>query len=105
MESIKGHIKGLSGKNYQSLYSLNSLDFVLLFVPIEPAFMLAVASDKDLSMDAWNRNVLLVSPSTLLFVVRTVGICGAKRRSRAMPRRSPSAALSYTTNSWDSSRI
>ena len=72
MESIKGHIKGLSGKNYQSLYHLNSLDFVLLFVPIEPAFMLAVASDKDLFMDAWNRNVLLVSPSTLLFVVRTV---------------------------------
>jgi DNA recombination protein RmuC len=72
IESIKGHIKGLSGKNYQSLYSLNSLDFVLLFVPIEPAFMLAVASDKDLFMDAWNRNVLLVSPSTLLFVVRTV---------------------------------
>jgi DNA recombination protein RmuC len=72
MESIKGHIKGLSGKNYQALYSLNSLDFVLLFVPIEPAFMLAVASDRDLFMDAWNRNVLLVSPSTLLFVVRTV---------------------------------
>jgi DNA recombination protein RmuC len=72
MESIKGHIKGLSGKNYQLLYSLNSLDFVLLFVPIEPAFMLAVASDRDLFMDAWNRNVLLVSPSTLLFVVRTV---------------------------------
>jgi DNA recombination protein RmuC len=72
MESIKGHIKGLSAKNYQLLYSLNSLDFVLLFVPIEPAFMLAVASDRDLFMDAWNRNVLLVSPSTLLFVVRTV---------------------------------
>ena len=72
MESIKGHIKGLSGKNYQALYSLNSLDFVLLFVPIEPAFMLAVASDRELFMDAWNRNVLLVSPSTLLFVVRTV---------------------------------
>jgi DNA recombination protein RmuC len=72
MESIKGHIKGLSAKNYQALYSLNSLDFVLLFVPIEPAFMLAVASDRDLFMDAWNRNVLLVSPSTLLFVVRTV---------------------------------
>jgi hypothetical protein len=62
----------LSTKNYQTLYSLNSLDFVLLIVPIEPAFMLAVASDRDLFMDAWNRNVLLVSPSTLLFVVRTV---------------------------------
>jgi DNA recombination protein RmuC len=72
MESIRGHIKGLSGKNYRTLYSLTSLDFGLLFVPIEPAFMLAVASDGDLFMDAWNRNVLLVSPSTLLFVVRTV---------------------------------
>ena len=66
------HIKGLSGENYQTLYSLNSLDFVLLFVPIAPAFMLAVDSDWNLFMDAWNRNVLLVSPSTLLFVVRTV---------------------------------
>ena len=72
MDSIKGHIKGLSGKNYQALYGLNSIDFVLLFVPIEPAFMLAVASDRDLFMAAWTRNVLLVSPSTLLFVVRTV---------------------------------
>ena len=68
----RGTSRGCQGKNYQSLYNLNSLDFVLLFVPIEPAFMLAVASDRDLFMDAWNRNVLLVSPSTLLFVVRTV---------------------------------
>lgn len=72
LESVKGHIKGLSEKNYQALYSLKSLDFVLLFVPIEPAFMLAVTSNRDLFMDAYQRNVLLVSPSTLLFVVRTV---------------------------------
>jgi DNA recombination protein RmuC len=72
IESVKNHIRGLSEKNYQSLYALKSLDFVLLFVPIEPAFMLAVTSDRDLFMDAWKRNVLLVSPSTLLFVVRTV---------------------------------
>jgi DNA recombination protein RmuC len=72
LESVKGHIKGLSEKNYQALYSLKSLDFVLLFVPIEPAFMLAVTSNRDLFMDAYRRNVLLVSPSTLLFVVRTV---------------------------------
>jgi DNA recombination protein RmuC len=51
---------------------LQSLDFVLMFVPIEPAFMLAVTSDSQLYSDAWNKNVLLVSPSTLLFVVRTV---------------------------------
>jgi len=72
IESVKNHIRGLSEKNYQSLYALKSLDFVLLFLPVEPAFMLAVTSERDLFMDAWKRNVLLVSPSTLLFVVRTV---------------------------------
>jgi len=68
--SVKNHINGLSAREYQKMYT--SLDFVLMFVPLEPAFMTAVAGDKSLFMDAWNRNVLLVSPSTLLFVVRTV---------------------------------
>ena len=72
LDAVRAHIKGLSDKNYQDLYGLKSLDFVLMFVPIEPAFMLAVTHDRDLFMDAWNKNVLLVSPSTLLFVVRTV---------------------------------
>lgn len=72
LDSIRSHIKGLSDKNYQALYGLKSLDFVLMFVPIEPAFMLAVTHDRELFMDAWKKNVLLVSPSTLLFVVRTV---------------------------------
>jgi DNA recombination protein RmuC len=72
LDSVRAHIKGLSAKEYQLLYELKSLDFVLMFVPIEPAFMLAVTHDGELFMDAWNRNVLLVSPSTLLFVVRTV---------------------------------
>ncbi len=72
LESIRAHIRGLSSKNYQQLYRIKSLDFVLMFVPIEPAFMVAVTGDGELYMDAWNRNVLLVSPSTLLFVVRTV---------------------------------
>ena len=72
LDSIRGHIKGLSEKNYQVLYGLKSLDFVLMFVPIEPAFMVGVTQDNKLFMDAWSKNVLLVSPSTLLFVVRTV---------------------------------
>ena len=72
LDSVRQHIKGLSERNYQQLYGLQSLDFVLMFVPIEPAFMLAVTSDSQLYSDAWNKNVLLVSPSTLLFVVRTV---------------------------------
>ena len=72
LDAVRAHIKGLSDKNYQDLYGLKSLDFVLMFIPIEPAFMLAVTHDRELFMDAWNKNVLLVSPSTLLFVVRTV---------------------------------
>lgn len=72
LDSVRAHIKGLAERNYQQLYGLGSLDFVLMFVPIEPAFMLAVTHDDSLFMDAWQKNVLLVSPSTLLFVVRTV---------------------------------
>lgn len=70
--SIRAHIKGLSEKNYQTLYGLKSLDFVVMFIPLEPAFMLAVTNDRELFQQAWDKNVLLVSPSTLLFVVRTV---------------------------------
>jgi DNA recombination protein RmuC len=72
LESVRGHIKELSEKNYQQLYGLKSLDFVLMFIPVEPAFMLAIAHDSDLWQGAWKKNVLLVSPSTLLFVLRTV---------------------------------
>jgi DNA recombination protein RmuC len=72
LESVRAHIKGLSSKNYHALYDVKSLDMVVMFVPIEPAFMLSVTHDESLFMDAWQRNVLLVSPSTLLFVVRTI---------------------------------
>ena len=72
INSIRTHIKGLSNKNYQSLYGINSLDFVLMFIPVEPAFMTAISHENDLLMYAWRQNVLLVSPSTLLFVTRTI---------------------------------
>lgn len=72
LDSVRRHIGDLSSRKYQNLYSLNSIDFVLMFVPLEPAFMLAVTSDSGLFSDAWEKNVLLVSPSTLLFVLRTV---------------------------------
>jgi DNA recombination protein RmuC len=72
LESVRAHVKELSDKNYQQLYALKSLDFVLMFIPVEPAFMLAISHDSELWQDAWKKNVLLVSPSTLLFVVRTV---------------------------------
>jgi DNA recombination protein RmuC len=72
LDSVRGHIKELSEKNYQQLYGLKSPDFVLMFIPVEPAFMLAIAHDSDLWQDALKQNVMLVSPSTLLFVLRTV---------------------------------
>ncbi len=72
LASVRSHIKGLRSKNYQELHKLKSLDCVLMFVPIEPAFMVAIARDKDLWTEAWKQDVLLVSPSTFLFVVRMI---------------------------------
>ncbi|MET0383787.1 MAG: DNA recombination protein RmuC [Burkholderiaceae bacterium] len=72
LDSVRRHLRGLSEKRYQDLYGLKSLDMVVMFVPIEPAFMLAVTNDDKLFMEAWRSDVLLVSPSTLLFVVRTI---------------------------------
>ncbi len=72
LASVRAHIKGLAEKNYQTLYGLKSLDFVIMFLPIEPAFMLALSCDDRLWEQAWNKSILLVSPSTLLFVLRTV---------------------------------
>jgi len=70
--SMRTHIRDLAQRNYQALYGLNSLDFTVMFVPIEPAFMLALAHEGNLWQEAWDRNVLLVSRTTLLFVLRTV---------------------------------
>jgi DNA recombination protein RmuC len=70
--SIRTHIKGLSGKNYQNLYGVGSPDFVLLFIPIEPAFILSISTDNDLYNDAFDKNVVLVSPTTLLATLRTI---------------------------------
>ena len=70
--SIRSHIKGLSEKNYQTLYEIGSLDFVLLFMPIESAFSLAVQNDPGLFTDAYDKNIVIVSPSTLIATLRTI---------------------------------
>jgi DNA recombination protein RmuC len=70
--SLREHIRDLAARNYHRLPGLETLDFVILFVPVEPAFLLALETDSNLWVDAWEKNILLVSPSTLLFVVRTV---------------------------------
>jgi DNA recombination protein RmuC len=70
--SIRNHIRNLSSKSYQSLYQLESVDFVLMFMPVEPAFALAVQGDLSLFNDAFDKNIVIVSPSTLLATLRTV---------------------------------
>jgi|CZKP01.1.fsa_nt_gi DNA recombination protein RmuC len=72
ISSIRKHIMNLSSKNYQNLYGIKSLDFVLLFMPIEPAFSLAVQNEIGLFNDAFERNIVIVSPSTLLATLRTI---------------------------------
>lgn len=72
LASVRKHIRDLSGKNYQSLYQINTLDFVLLFVPVEPAFALAVEQDQELFNEAFERNIVLVTTSTLLATLRTI---------------------------------
>lgn len=70
--SIKAHVKGLGDKNYQKLYGFEGLDFVLLFIPIEPAFTLAVQHDPELFNEAYSKNIVIVSPTTLIATLRTI---------------------------------
>lgn len=72
LSSLKKHIEQLSEKNYQKLYQIDSPDFVLLFVPIEPAFALAINSDNQLYNKAFEMNIILVTPSTLLATLKTI---------------------------------
>ncbi len=72
LQSITSHIRDLSGKDYQNLPDLRTLDFVLLFLPVEDAFSLAVQRDPQLFATAFESNIVLVGPSTLLATLRTI---------------------------------
>ncbi len=72
LNSIKNHVKELSEKNYDHLAALNTPDFVLMFMPVEPAFGVAVQSDPELFNFAWEKRIIIVSPTTLLATLRTV---------------------------------
>jgi DNA recombination protein RmuC len=72
IESLRAHVKGLAEKNYQSLYGIRTPDFVLMFVPVEPAFALALREKPELFEDAFARSVMIVSPTTLLISLRTI---------------------------------
>lgn len=72
LSSMRDMIKDLSEKNYQDLYGLNTPDYVMMFIPIEPAFHLAVQQDDSLYNFALEKNIVLVTTSTLLAVMRTI---------------------------------
>ena len=72
VNSIKRHVDQLSDKNYHDLYKIESPDFVLLFIPMEPAFAVALNEDTTLYGKAFERNIVIVTPSTLLATLRTI---------------------------------
>lgn len=72
IQSIRQHIQGLSGKNYAGIADLSSVDFVLMFIPIEPAFLSALKAAPNLYQEALAKNIVLVCPSTLMATLRTV---------------------------------
>ena len=69
---MRSHIRGLAGKNYEQLDGVNSLDFVLLFVPIESAFLLALDRAPQMQRDAYDQGIILASSSTLMVTLRTI---------------------------------
>ncbi len=71
-DAVRNHIKGLSAKDYSALKGLHSLDFVLLFMPIEAAFIAAFQADERLFTDAFEHNIVVVTPTTLLATLRTI---------------------------------
>lgn len=72
LQSIKNHIKGLSLKNYDDIEEIKSLDYVLMFIPIESAFMLAMENNRELFSEAFEKNIVIVTPSTLLVTLKTI---------------------------------
>ncbi|OUL62225.1 DNA recombination protein RmuC [Flavobacterium sp. AJR] len=72
VQSIKRHVEQLGNKNYHDLYQIESPDFVLLFIPIEPAFAIALNEDTTLYNKAFEKNIVIVTPTTLLATLRTI---------------------------------
>ncbi len=84
-KALRDHVEDLSKKSYQALHGLRSVDFVVMFVPIEPAYLAALAHDEGLWQRAWQRDVLLVSPGTLFPVIRTIAhIWNQEKQTRSV---------------------
>ena len=82
VSSIKRHVEQLGEKNYQDLYEIESPDFVLLFIPIEPAFAMALNEDTTLYNKAFEKNIVIVTPSTLLATLRTIDSMWANQKQQ-----------------------
>ena len=82
VSSIKRHVEQLGDKNYQDLYQIESPDFVLLFIPMEPAFALALNEDTTLYNKAFEKNIVIVTPSTLLATLRTIDSMWANQKQQ-----------------------
>lgn len=70
--AVRNHLKQLSQKDYHKLIGINSLDYILMFIPVEPAFLCAIDQDPSLINDALKNNIMIVSPTTLLVALRTI---------------------------------
>ncbi len=82
VNSIKRHVEQLGDKNYQDLYQIESPDFVLLFIPMEPAFAMALNEDTTLYNKAFEKNIVIVTPSTLLATLRTIDSMWANQKQQ-----------------------
>ena len=80
MTSMRGHISGLAKAGYHNLPGIEAPDFVVMFIPIEPAFLMALQCDGDLWADAYKQGILLVGPTTLLYVIRIINVLWQQER-------------------------
>ena len=72
LDSVKNHVQILAGKNYQDLYEIHGLDFVIMFLPVEPAYLIAIQSDPELWSYAYEKRVLLISPTNLIAALKMI---------------------------------
>ncbi len=80
--SVRSHIKDLSAKNYQNLYKINSPDYLLMFIPVEPALSLVLQEDNRIFLEALDHNIVLVSTTTLLATMRTVSFIWKQEKQK-----------------------